>query len=470
MDNIIEPDNTFLFDELTLGFPVNISSGSLFTKIYYKNKPLFIQTPKSLTKQGFIKTNKKIFCDLLFDNNDNLFISWFETLENKIIELLYIKSSNWFENTMEKNDIESFFNSPIKLFKSGKNYLLRTNVKTNIIIYNENQDIVLLENINNTSNIISILEIKGIKFSNKTFSFDFEMKQCMIVSPDPFLNECFIKSPYIKQERQENNLEDLKKSVGEEKYKNKKEIKIKFENNLVNLENLVNLDNLDNLDNSNNLDIENSVNLDKFDNSNNLDIENLNIENLDIENLDNLDKIKLDNSNNLDDLNNINFDDDIQVNKIEKILNIIQKEGKEGKERKEGKEGKEYEINLNNFKVDNNKNIKEEKNKMNIHFDKSVNDKNDIFNDNKIIANHEISNINFDDLQNIPEIDFEDLTLTEIKNTNTKKIKEEEETNIYYKLYKEAKKKVKEVKNELKQAEEEVEKIKKKYYINKNIN
>ena len=196
MDNIIEPDNTFIFDELTLGFPVNISSGSLFTKIYYKNKPLFIQTPRSLTKQGFIKTNKKIFCDLLFDNNDNLFISWFETLENKIIELLYEKSSNWFENTMEKNDIESFFNSPIKLFKSGKNYLLRTNVKTNIIIYNENQDIVLLENINNTSNIISILEIKGIKFSNKTFSFDFEMKQCMIVNPDPFLNECFIKSPY----------------------------------------------------------------------------------------------------------------------------------------------------------------------------------------------------------------------------------------------------------------------------------
>ena len=83
-------------------------------KIYYKNKPLFIQTPRSLTKQGFIKTNKKIFCDLLFDNNDNLFISWFETLENKIIELLYEKSSNWFENTIEKNDIESFFNSPIR--------------------------------------------------------------------------------------------------------------------------------------------------------------------------------------------------------------------------------------------------------------------------------------------------------------------------------------------------------------------
>jgi len=40
MDNIIEPDNTFIFDDLTLGFPVNISSGSLFTKIYYKNKPL----------------------------------------------------------------------------------------------------------------------------------------------------------------------------------------------------------------------------------------------------------------------------------------------------------------------------------------------------------------------------------------------------------------------------------------------
>jgi len=469
MDNIIEPDNTFIFDDLTLGFPVNISSGSLFTKIYYKNKPLFIQTPRSLTKQGFIKTNKKIFCDLLFDNNDNLFISWFETLENKIIELLYEKSSNWFENTIEKNDIESFFNSPIKLFKSGKNYLLRTNVKTNIIIYNENQDVVLLENINNASNIISILEIKGIKFSNKTFSFDFEMKQCMIVSPDPFLNECFIKSPYIKQERQENNLEDLRKStdfLDEEKYKDKK----KIENvDLDNSTNLTKYDKFVDLDNSTNLmkydkfvDLDNSTNLTKYDNlTKYVDSKNLDI-------------LKINNSGNLDD---INFDDDIQVNKIEKILNIIQKEKKEPKEVKENKiKITEY----NNFEVDNNKNIKEEnKKKMNIHFDKSVDDKN-----NNLI---EISNINFDDdIQNIPEIEFEDLTLTEIKNTNTtnyENIKEDAtlsilpsyegkktDVDVYNQLYKEAKQKVKEFKNKLKQAEEEAEKLKKKYYMSKNIN
>jgi hypothetical protein len=188
----------------------------------------------------------------------------------------------------------------------------------------------------------------------------------------------------------------------------------------------------------------------------------------------NLDILKINNSGNLDD---INFDDDIQVNKIEKILNIIQKEKKEPKEVKENKiKITEY----NNFEVDNNKNIKEEnKKKMNIHFDKSVDDKN-----NNLI---EISNINFDDdIQNIPEIEFEDLTLTEIKNTNTtnyENIKEDAtlsilrsyegkktDVDVYNQLYKEAKQKVKEFKNKLKQAEEEAEKLKKKYYMSKNIN
>ena len=47
--------------------------------------------------------------------------------------------------------------------------------------------------------LISILEIQGIKFTSRNFQIEIELKQSMVVSPDPFLDECFIKKPIKKQ-------------------------------------------------------------------------------------------------------------------------------------------------------------------------------------------------------------------------------------------------------------------------------
>ena len=73
MDNIIEPNESFDFSKLSLAHPVGIQGGAYFTKIEYNKKPLYIQTSKSLTRQGFVKTGKKYYCDLMFDkNSDNI--------------------------------------------------------------------------------------------------------------------------------------------------------------------------------------------------------------------------------------------------------------------------------------------------------------------------------------------------------------------------------------------------------------
>ena len=84
MDNIIEPTIDYDFSNLYLGPPSTLAGGSYFTKIMYSNnKLLYLQTPKCLTKQGFVKSGKKIFVDLMFDNNDTVFINWIENLEAK---------------------------------------------------------------------------------------------------------------------------------------------------------------------------------------------------------------------------------------------------------------------------------------------------------------------------------------------------------------------------------------------------
>jgi hypothetical protein len=225
MDNIIEPTIDYDFSKLYLGPPTTLAGGAYFTRIMYStNKQLLIQTPKSLTKQGFIKSGKKIYTDLMFDNNDTVFINWIENLEAKCQELIFSKGQNWFETQLEKDDIESAFTSPFKIFKSGKYYLLRVNVKQNIKIYDERDQIINSDDITSDKPIISILEIQGIKFTSRNFQIEVELKQAMVVSPDPFLDECFIKKPAKRQpvkevhiEEPEEKEENVEKEENEEK-------------------------------------------------------------------------------------------------------------------------------------------------------------------------------------------------------------------------------------------------------------
>ena len=200
MDDIIEPNSTFDFTKLSLAQPTGIQGGAYFTKLLHNSKPLYIQTPKSLTKQGFVKNGKKIYCDLMFDNNDEQFITWMENLETKCHNLIFEKSDAWFQNSLDLNDIETAFNSVLKSYKSGKKYLVRTNIKVNslsgnpiIKIYNENETPLTLEDVNHETNIISILEIQGIKFTSRNFQIEIELKQTMVLNTDKIFENCLIK-------------------------------------------------------------------------------------------------------------------------------------------------------------------------------------------------------------------------------------------------------------------------------------
>ena len=207
MEDIIEPTMDYDFTKIYFGPPSTLAGGAYFAKIMYStNKPLLIQTPKSLTKQGFVKSGKKVYTDLMFDNNDTVFINWIENLESKCQELVYLKRESWFETKLEKDDIETAFTSPFKIFKSGKYYLLRVNVKQNLKIYDEMNKIIQTESITNDKTIISILEIQGLKFTSRNFQIEIELKQSMVVSPDPFLDECFIKTPKKTQPIKEENI------------------------------------------------------------------------------------------------------------------------------------------------------------------------------------------------------------------------------------------------------------------------
>ena len=200
MDNIIEPNSSFDFSKLSLAHPLGIQGGAYFTKILYNNKPLYIQTTKSLTRQGFVKTGKKYYCDLMFDNNAETLVNWFENLEETCQNLIFNKSEAWFQNSLDKNDVETAFNSVIRIYKSGKYYLVRTNIKVgtnnepSVKIYNENETPLSIDDVKEDTNIISILEIQGIKFTSRNFQIDIELRQAMVLDNEPLFDNCLIKT------------------------------------------------------------------------------------------------------------------------------------------------------------------------------------------------------------------------------------------------------------------------------------
>jgi hypothetical protein len=277
MNNIIEPNDSFDFSKLSLAHPNGIQGGAYFTKILYNSSPLYIQTTKSLTRQGFIKSGKKYYCDLMFDNNSETLIRWFENLEETCQSLIFDKSESWFQNSLDKSDVESAFNSVIRIYKSGKYYLLRTNVKitTNnepaIKIYNENEIPLSINDINSETNLISILEIQGIKFTSRNFQIEIELKQTMVLDNEPLFNNCLIKT--IKRNTETNNIEANNSKI----YKSNDNdgiIDIVLDNNLENKNhehtcNNINLGNTQNIEKIENDD--NDHNDDNDDNENNVD-------------------------------------------------------------------------------------------------------------------------------------------------------------------------------------------------------
>ncbi len=201
MDNIHEPTDQFSFETLKLSKPVTAPGGSYFIKFTVNNAPLYIQPPKCKTKQGFLKTGKRYYTDLIFTSDNDEFIRWMETLEATCHAHLFANRDKWFEGNMEMPEIENYFTSPMKIYKTGKYYMVRVNVQTNLgvpalTIYDEDNREISIESVDDKTDIITILEIKGIKCTATSFQIDIEMKQMLSVKPVELFTKCIIKTPY----------------------------------------------------------------------------------------------------------------------------------------------------------------------------------------------------------------------------------------------------------------------------------
>jgi len=210
---IHDTNDTFDFiNNVNFISPKSTTNGCYFIRCFGINQtPLYIQSPKCKSKQGIVKTGKKMHCDLVFTHDDESFLRWIEEFENQCQQILFKNRSKWFDSELEMHDIENSFASCFKIYKSQ--HVLRANIplrlgKCGLKIYNENEMDVDIDTITSDTVLMSILEIQGIKCSSRSFQIDFEIKQMMVLNPIDLFEKCIIAKKNIHSTTQQLNLED----------------------------------------------------------------------------------------------------------------------------------------------------------------------------------------------------------------------------------------------------------------------
>jgi len=217
---IHETNDAFPFPKLILCKPISNGSG-FFIRYSINEQSFYIQPPKCYIKQLHAKPGKKMYVDIVFQQENEAFLRWMEHLENHTQSLLYDHRVEWFSSDLEKEDIEQSFASPVKIYKSGKEYIVRANIpvrsgKSILKIYDEDEHTVPLENIIENTKVMVILEIQGVRSSTRSFQIDMEVKQMMVMKPEEIFNTCIFKKredssapvSLAKEEKIESNSEE----------------------------------------------------------------------------------------------------------------------------------------------------------------------------------------------------------------------------------------------------------------------
>ena len=178
--------------------PKSIPGGNYFIKCQSPgNNPLYIQTPKCVSKQKLVKTGKKMYGDLVFTQDDESFLKWIEEFEAYCQKTLFNNKAEWFDSELEMHDIENSFAASLKIYKSGKQHVLRANIpmrleKCALKIYDEQEQEIDADMIVENTPIITILEIQGIRCSSRSFQLEYEIKQMLVLNPVDIFDKCVL--------------------------------------------------------------------------------------------------------------------------------------------------------------------------------------------------------------------------------------------------------------------------------------
>ena len=133
-------------------------------------------------------------------------------LDDKLIKETYNQSKEWFNQTIPLENIEDMYKRICKPLKKNTNPSIRFRLpmeKGNIVskIYNQNKEIIKINDIKENSEAILIIHIRGIKFMKQQYVCDIYINQMKVFIPrrNKYIipDECLIRESLITQSDEE---------------------------------------------------------------------------------------------------------------------------------------------------------------------------------------------------------------------------------------------------------------------------
>ena len=172
-----------------LGEPETSDNENYYCSLTYNDSPFIIQTNRVC--YSFKELSDTICVSLVSQE----YALWMETLYLYCIELVYAKSSDWFEEELSHDDIESSFLSPLKSNIQNSCYDIQCSIeKNNVIMVDKEGRIVNKNNLKNYK-IVPTIHIKGIQFNSKHFGLDLSLKSVIVLEENTRTNEAPAPAP-----------------------------------------------------------------------------------------------------------------------------------------------------------------------------------------------------------------------------------------------------------------------------------
>tara|TARA_B100000035_G_C20973132_1_gene541960 strand:+ start:258 stop:1016 length:759 start_codon:yes stop_codon:yes gene_type:complete len=182
-----------------------------YSSISYNNKPLHIQCPKmksTITGSEILKKNPtNLMCEPI--NNDFSFYDFFLGIDDRNIKETFKKNKEWFDKQIPLELIDDMYKRTIKPVKkdckpsfSFKIPIIKNKVQCQI--YDQNKICQDITRINEDSELIFVLHIRGLKFLKQNYYCDCYISQIKLtISNDDKYNiftECIIEDDEDKKE------------------------------------------------------------------------------------------------------------------------------------------------------------------------------------------------------------------------------------------------------------------------------
>lgn len=184
--SVINSYDNIDFTKINFGKPVK-QGVIYYSPIDYENNEFFIQTPTMNMKDDITEIiQSKTTIDASTKSNVDNLTNFFLRLDDLNINTTFKNNKEWFGKEIPRELLDDMYKKTIS-YSSDKKQIFsfkipRIKEKIKCSIYDQYKNIVSLNKINDTTDIIFILHIKGLKFLKQEYYCDFYISQIKVNS------------------------------------------------------------------------------------------------------------------------------------------------------------------------------------------------------------------------------------------------------------------------------------------------